>query len=106
MLRAYYYLSLGNRYYAVFQRDGNFVLYDTPIFNHAVWASGINGRRNYLRMQNDGNLVIYDTSKHPVWATGSNGKGVPPYRLVMLTDRNLVIFDGAGVPTWASGTHI
>jgi hypothetical protein len=55
-------------------------------------------------MQSDGNFVIYQytTSRQPIWATGTNGRGVPPYRLAVQADSNLVVY-GASGPTWASG---
>ena len=60
-------------------------------------------------MQSDGNFVVY-VSRHMVpanalWASGTHGKGVGPYKLVMQGDNNLVIYDKRNTPTWASGTH-
>lgn len=64
-----------------------------------------NGNGGYYDaiMQTDGNFVIYDGP--PIWASGTNGKGVGPYRLVMQTDGNLVIYDSGGRATWATGTN-
>jgi hypothetical protein len=55
-------------------------------------------------MQTDGNFVIYQNaaSRVAIWATGTNGKGAPPYRLAMQPDSNLVVYGSSG-PTWASG---
>jgi hypothetical protein len=55
-------------------------------------------------MQTDGNFVIYQTgaSRVAIWATGTNGKGAPPYRLAMQPDSNLVVYGGTAA-LWASG---
>ncbi len=55
---------------AVFQTDGNLVLYDRD--NKAVWASNTEGMGEYLAMQDDGNLVIYDRRDIAVWASNTN----------------------------------
>jgi hypothetical protein len=52
-------------------------------------------------MQSDGNFVIYAGSS-AIWATGSNGKGVAPYKLAMQADVNLVVY-GSSNAIWASG---
>jgi hypothetical protein len=57
-------------------------------------------------MQGDGNLVMYDTQNwQPLWATGTNGRGSPPYKWYMQGDGNLVIYDRNGRPIWATGTN-
>jgi hypothetical protein len=56
---------------AVFQEDGNFVVYDSS--GSPVWASGTWHRGAYLAVQDDGNVVIYDRNKNPVWATNTAG---------------------------------
>jgi hypothetical protein len=110
-LNAGEFLSSGNGYFAIFQDDGNFVLYKSVNFipPNAVWASNTYGKGappRYITMQYDGNLVIYDDNGHATWASGTDRKGGPPHRLVMQPDRNLVIYDGSGTPTWATGTNI
>ena len=40
-----------------------------------------------------------------IWQSGSNGKGVGPYRLMMQPDGNLVIYDSKNTATWATGTN-
>ncbi|GAA0324518.1 hypothetical protein GCM10010151_12980 [Actinoallomurus spadix] len=56
---------------AVFQTDGNLVVYDrdgTP-----VWASGTDGNPGArLVLQADNNLVIYAADGRPLWAAGTN----------------------------------
>ena len=60
-------------------------------------------RKFNLRMQDDGNLVLYceDT---PIWATRTNQKGSPPYKLVMQEDNQLCINDGDNTCIWCTGT--
>jgi hypothetical protein len=56
---------------AVFQRDGNFVVYDKT--GRAVWASNRGGQGgSALVLQPDGNLVSY-SSAGPTWASHTGG---------------------------------
>jgi hypothetical protein len=72
-------------------------------------------------MQTDGNFVIYDQGS-AIWATGTQARGLPPYRLAVQPDGNLVIYgssandvslggygvchaNSACIATWASGTQ-
>ena len=58
-----------------------------------------------LKMQSDGNLVIYK-GHSALWATGTNGHGNPPYRLVMQPDNNAVIYgNGAFQVVWTTHTN-
>src|SRR3990167_3129897 len=57
-----------------------------------------------VNMQTDGNLVIYDASGSPVWSSGTNGKGVPPYRLTMQNTGNLVVQDSQSSVLWQTNT--
>lgn len=52
-------------------------------------------------MQGDGNLVVYNKANAPIWASGTNGRDKPPYKLVMQDDFNLVAYGATG-PIWAS----
>jgi hypothetical protein len=110
-LNAGQYLRSANGFYAVFQVDGNLVLYKSESFvpSNAAWASNTYGKGvapRHITMQDDGNLVIYDANGHATWASGTYGKGTGPFRLVMQADRNLVIYDAHGHATWATGTNI
>jgi hypothetical protein len=79
-----------------------------------------NGRFRAV-MQTDGNFVIYDQS-NAIWATGTQGKALPEYRLAVQPDGNLVIYGTSAsdvnlggwgicpansmcIGTWASGTY-
>jgi hypothetical protein len=58
---------------ALFQTDGNLVLYGTN--QDALWSSHTNGKGGVLlAFQDDGNVVLYDQAMHPVWQTGTAGQ--------------------------------
>lgn len=59
----------------------------------------------FLLMQNDGNLVVYDDNHSPLWASNTQGKGIPKYRYVMQQDGNLVVYDQLNNALWASNTQ-
>lgn len=54
---------------AVFQEDGNFVVYDSS--DNPLWAAGTYHKATYLSIQNDGNVVAYNGARQPVWATNT-----------------------------------
>jgi hypothetical protein len=60
----------------------------------------------YVKMQDDGNLVVYDSENTPLWASNTNGKGIPPYKYILQGDGNLVIYDSENTPLWASNTDL
>ncbi|KAG9261619.1 mannose-specific lectin-like [Astyanax mexicanus] len=68
-LRAGDFLLSNNREFkAIFQDDGNFVVYGWK----PLWASDTAGKSGkFLIMQEDGNLVIYNNDEGPVWASDS-----------------------------------
>ena len=60
-------------YVALFQTDGNLVLYGTN--QDALWASHTNGKGGaLLALQDDGNVVLYDGQMNPLWQTGTAGQ--------------------------------
>jgi len=68
--------STSGQYEAIFQADGNFVIYASS--GVARWNTGTEGLNSLsLVMQNDGNMVIYDPSGQPLWSVGNGG--FPPY---------------------------
>ncbi|MBF0425264.1 MAG: hypothetical protein HQL66_05555 [Magnetococcales bacterium] len=93
------FVSGGNgTYYAVFQSDGNFVIYNSSW--GAEWATGTNrSGANKLIMQADGNLVLYQNNT-PKWA--SNTVGNPGAFLVMQKDKNLVMYNTSMAPIWSN----
>lgn len=54
--------------HAVFQEDGNLVVYQGQ---RVLFASNTDHRGAYLVVQVDGNVVIYDHEDRPIWATQS-----------------------------------
>lgn len=100
---------------ALFQPDGNFVVYDistncTPMENcRVVWSSHTywhyprgNLPGKTLIWQTDGNLIIRDKNNVVVWDTGGRDLNLKPYKLVLQNDSNLVIYDKNNNPAWAS----
>ncbi|MDT8716128.1 hypothetical protein IAI10_05630 [Clostridium sp. 19966] len=63
--------SDNGQYYAVLQKDGNFVVYDKN--NKAKWSSGTNSKNESndyrISMQSDGNLVLYTQGWNAKWST-------------------------------------
>lgn len=87
-------------WWAYYQGDGNFVLYDMRTFTPTRTASS-NGSRS-LVLQADGDLVV-------VLADGQTRRtgtaGVPgPVSLAMQDNGNLVLFDATGTPRWSSAS--
>ena len=76
--------------------------------NEGFYFSSLNRGYNAI-MQQDGNFVIYLSNlfepRNALFATGTNGKGTGPYRLIMQADNNLVLYDKNNKPTWASNTN-
>jgi hypothetical protein len=60
-------------YVALFQTDGNLVVYGTN--QDVLWASHTNGKGAVLLMlQDDGNVVLYDAQNNAIWQTGTAGQ--------------------------------
>ncbi|WP_196139547.1 phosphatidylinositol-specific phospholipase C domain-containing protein [Aliikangiella sp. G2MR2-5] len=60
----------GSQHRAIFQGDGNLVVYDQ--YGNALWASHTHGSGNRLILQGDGNLVIYNATGGAVWASNTH----------------------------------
>lgn len=56
---------------AVWQRDGNLVIYNGDDDNYPVWASETSGNSRTVAIQDDGKIVIYDELDQPLWATNT-----------------------------------
>ena len=98
-----YLISPNQKYTAVLQNDGDFVLYDSS--NYILWESNtFDTQVNNIVMQYDCNLVIYDSNAIPTWATftATNSN----CSLNVQDDGNLVIYTGDNVPVWASGIRL
>ncbi len=114
------YYSEDNRYFLLFQEDGNLVVYKVMGNNmvKGVWNTHTNGKAiKKCVFQGDGNLVLYDYTNKAIWAAlynpGPNNFNPSPYPatvLVMQSDGNLVIY-GANIgskhdsgASWYSGS--
>src|SRR5690242_16761097 len=68
--------------YALFQNDGNLVIYCSGVSGYVSWISATSnsGTAPYkLYMQGDGNVVIYDATGTAKWSSGTYGQGTGPY---------------------------
>ncbi|XP_035510992.1 mannose-specific lectin-like [Morone saxatilis] len=96
--RGDFLLSNNKEWKAIFQDDGNFIIYGWK----PVWASdtyGTDGVR--LVMQDDCNLVMYNKDDQPRWHTNSYAKGDFRCRLQLTDDGNLLVFKEAD-QLWSS----
>lgn len=58
---------------AVFQTDGNLVIYRDLARTQPIWSSNTSGNSgSRLFVQDDGNVVIYSYSNQPIWFTNTN----------------------------------
>lgn len=103
--------SPNRRYIAVFQIDGNFVLYDmwtspgTAIWNTWTFRADFGGKGAHLIFQGDANLVVYDAVFSALRSTGTSAIAQPA-RLQLQDDGNLVIYDATGAARWwSAGTE-
>ncbi|XP_036418603.1 mannose-specific lectin-like [Colossoma macropomum] len=90
-----YLISNDGNHKAIFQDDGNFVVYSMK----PVWASDTwNKPGTRLIMQEDGNLVIYTNDGKPLWASNcwQNSK-TQDNRLSINNEGSLIIHRGATV---------
>ncbi|KAJ8005044.1 hypothetical protein DPEC_G00142550 [Dallia pectoralis] len=92
--------SKDGRSTAIFQDDGNFVVYRN---GKVRWASNtVNHEALYLVMQADGNLVIY-TKQGPIWASNTCAKEIPSvHPFLRLTDEGNLVITLGGKETWKS----
>ncbi len=95
--------SCDERFYLVYQGDGNLVLYNwgaSP--RYPTWWTGTMGSPAVAAMQVDGNLVIYDAAGRPVWYTNTGGNWGA--YLVLQKNGNLVMHAPNGTVLWATWT--
>uniref|UniRef100_A0A3Q0R525 Bulb-type lectin domain-containing protein n=1 Tax=Amphilophus citrinellus TaxID=61819 RepID=A0A3Q0R525_AMPCI len=68
LLKGEYLLSENGNYKAIFQEDGNFVIYGWK----PIWATATNGKNpSRIILQGDLNLVMYTQDNKPVWSSGT-----------------------------------
>lgn len=95
--------SCDERFYLVYQGDGNLVLYNwgaSP--RYPMWWTGTIGSPLVAAMQVDGNVVIYDATGRPVWYTNTGGHWGA--YLVLQKNGNLVLHAPDGTVLWATWT--
>ncbi|XP_013132148.2 mannose-specific lectin-like [Oreochromis niloticus] len=86
--RGDYLVSNNKQYKAIFQDDGNFVIYGWK----PLWASDTYGSDAVrLCMQADCNLVMYNNCNTPRWSTNSYGPLANMCRLQLTNDGKLVV---------------
>ncbi|KAG8009566.1 hypothetical protein GBF38_017905 [Nibea albiflora] len=87
--RGDYLMSNNREWKAVFQDDGNFVIYGWK----PVWASNTAGSNAVrLCMQSDCNLVMYNHCGCAKWETGTYRSCSTMCRLQLTDDGNLVLY--------------
>lgn len=92
-------VSADGGFAAVFQSDGNFLVFNLTNATVVATANTGGGSATYLTYQSDGNFVLYSPAgalKH----TQTNGYA--PGWVGMQPDGNLVLYDAGGVARWAS----
>jgi hypothetical protein len=73
-------MKSGNTY-AIFQTDGNFVVYRN---NVAIWQAGTyNKNASKITFQTDGNVVIYSSSNKALWQSGTYGQNARSYAMIV-----------------------
>ncbi|KAK9527585.1 hypothetical protein VZT92_014134 [Zoarces viviparus] len=83
-----YLMSNNGQWKAVFQDDGNFVIYGWK----PVWASDTDGSDAIrLVMQADCNLVMYNKCEEPRWHTNSSKPEANMCRLYLTDEGKLVL---------------
>ncbi|XP_074477497.1 B-type lectin plumieribetin-like [Sebastes fasciatus] len=91
-------VSNNGEFKAVFQEDGNFVLYAWK----PIWASDTHGTDAVrLCMQADCNLVMYNKESEPKWHTNSAKGDCNMCRLHLTNDGKLVVDKECG-EIWSS----
>ncbi|NP_001134458.1 mannose-specific lectin isoform X1 [Salmo salar] len=100
LLKGDYLLSNNGQFKAIFQTDGNFVLYG---WGRVVWASNtVNKDAQRLILQQDGNLVIYTTQDHPIWASHTARCNNRQRGHLTLTDKGTLELYGDREVIWKS----
>eukprot|EP01084_Bolivina_argentea_P011514 21521_1 len=108
-------LSDNNKYKAVMQTDGNFVVYKLDPSNgniqHELWHSYMNGEHSlsstegrYMIYQNDNNFCMYaaSTDYQPRWCTMNDPFNAPTGVVIMQDDSTLCVYDGYRRALWSS----
>ncbi|XP_043913860.1 mannose-specific lectin-like [Protopterus annectens] len=102
-------VSINGFYRAVFQNDGNFVIYD--VNDKALWSTKTAGQvdADKVILQFDNNLVMYTYGGKALWSSQTAKPYGSECVLVMQNDGNLVLYRTSCAMTpidaiWASRT--
>ncbi|KAJ8336917.1 hypothetical protein SKAU_G00381370 [Synaphobranchus kaupii] len=100
--RGDYLMSNNREWKAVFQEDGNFVIYGWK----QVWSSDTAGASDAHRlcMQDDCNLVLYGRDNKVMWQTKTQAPG--GFKMCHLNLRNdgAMVIERDGEEVWSSAT--
>ncbi|XP_056463221.1 B-type lectin plumieribetin-like [Gadus chalcogrammus] len=92
-------MSNNQEYKAIFQDDGNFVIYKWS----PIWAPNTaNDQAFKVIQQGDAHLVIYTIDDKPIWASGSYNNTHSVRVRLTLTDEGHLATSNDGVQTWSS----
>ncbi|KAG2491553.1 hypothetical protein HYH03_010122 [Edaphochlamys debaryana] len=102
--------SPNNKYIAIMQFDGNFVIYarcmPNPWGEGATWATNTCERGQYphtLKLQEDGNMLLTDATGQRMWQSRTAGRGTAPFRLCMQDNGTLALYDAGERAIWDHG---
>ncbi|XP_071761011.2 B-type lectin plumieribetin-like [Centroberyx gerrardi] len=94
-----YLLSNDENYKAIFQDDGNFVIYKWS----PTWASDTVSPEPFrILLQQDNNLVMYTRGDKPLWSTGTYTNSKNNRMRLTLTDQGHLVLDNNGQTIWTS----
>ncbi|XP_029995456.1 comitin-like [Sphaeramia orbicularis] len=99
MRKGDYLLSTNGNYKAVFQEDGNFVIYTWA----PMWSTGTCDKGGFrIVLQEDNNLVMYNKAYRAVWASSSYSNETSNRMRLTMTDDGHLVLDRDGVEIWSS----
>lgn len=88
--------SQNQRFKAILQTDGDFVLYGAE---NPLWSTNTAERGSRVVMQHDGNLVLFDAQNNPVWSLNTQGD-----YFMIFDDGNMGVLMSNGKILWSSAT--
>ncbi|XP_023248740.1 mannose-specific lectin-like [Seriola lalandi dorsalis] len=95
-----YLTSENGNFKAVFQDDGNFVIYTWS----PIWASNTYGKNPFrILLQQDNNLVMYNKEDKPLWASGTYSNQCSTRLRLTMTNEGQLVLDQNGKRIWSVG---
>ncbi|XP_071393077.1 B-type lectin plumieribetin-like [Centroberyx affinis] len=99
--RGDFLLSDNGNYKAIFQDDGNFVVYKWS----PIWASNTVSPEPFrILLQQDNNLVMYSRGDKSAWNTGTFSDDHSQRLRLTMTNKGLLVLDKNGQTIWTSET--